>query len=1033
MTIFGMTIDKKKAIVAITLGLAGTAGSLLSFNFAFPPHKVTIIWSLFLPMLAALAYGWRYALIAATLGGAGFFTFFLWPTNGWANVVNVVLFVGWYLWQGYCADFRRKKTAWWNNIYSAQALYAVFYNVLLFGTFPWIFRFNPPFWYPDAATSMPFEVIAGIAVKETFMMFLSMYASDVLLHIRPIRRFVGLRVSPTMRIYPRILLSSVLLGIAVMAFFFVLEGFLIQHDFAKAIRQLAVDDIQRLAILIILLSTAAGLQLAKYMEKRLDAEDALRASEERFFSIFNSVNDAIFIHDADSGAILDVNNKMCDMYGYTREEALMADVGALSSGIAPYIQEDAVAKVRMAASGEQQLFEWHCKHKNGQLFWSEVNMKRASIGGTDRVLVTVRDITERKQAAEKLEESERRYRMLFESANDAILLMRNDRFVDCNMKTLDMFGCSREQIIGKAPYRFSPPTQPDSRNSLEKAVEKINAAELGHPQIFEWVHIKRDGTPFSAEVSLNRIELGTRTFIQAIVRDITERKCAEEKLIREKAFSDTIIDSLPGVFYICDEEGKLLRWNDHEKSITGYSMVELSEMNVMKLFNKDQQFVMTKIHEVLESGNTCLETSLITKSGNSIPFYLTGCRMFVDGKRYIVGIGIDISERKTLEEQLRQSQKMQSIGTLAGGIAHDINNTLSAIIGYGHIVLMKMAKDDPQRQNVRHILDASDRAAHLIKDLLLFSRKQVSVKKPVDLNEIVKLMNKFITRIIGEDVLYNTHLQEERLPVLADSHQIEHVLMNLATNARDAMISGGDFSISTKMIMIDDAFISSQGYGKPGQYAMMTVTDTGSGMDSVTQQRIFEPFFTTKEFGKGFGLGLAVAYGIIEQHDGYISLYSELGKGATFYIYLPIIEFTEREKVMPKVMEKPLGGKETILLAEDDEAVRNLTAATLKDFGYRVIVAVDGEDAVRKFIENKDNVQLLLLDLIMPKKNGKEVYDDIKKVAAGIRVIFASGYSPDIVRQRAILGNDVPIVYKPVSPVEILKKVREALDPIMSH
>jgi PAS domain S-box-containing protein len=762
--------------------------------------------------------------------------------------------------------------------------------------------------------------------------------------------------------------------------------------------------------------------------KYAQTEYALRTGEERFFTIFNSVNDAIFIHDADSGAILDVNDKMCDMYGYTREEALNVDIGELSSGIVPYTLENAIAKVRITASGEPHLFEWHCRHKNGKLFWGEVNMKRASIGGTDRVLATVRDITGRRRTAEKMEETKRRYHLLFESANDAILLMRNDRFVECNMKALEMFGCTLGQIIGKAPYRFSPPTQPDSSNSLEKAVEKINAALLGHPQIFEWVHIKKDGTPFTAEVSLNRIDLGPRTFIQAIVRNITERKRVEEKLIREKAFSDTIIDSLPGVFYVCDEEGKLLRWNDREKKTTGYSVAELSEMNVMKLFYKDKQLVMTKIQEVLGSGTSFLEASLITKSGNPIPFYLTGCRMSVDGKQYIVGIGIDISERKTLEEQLRQAQKMRSIGTLAGGIAHDFNNTLAAIIGYGHIVLMKMAKDDPQRQNVQHILDVSDKASHLIKDLLLFSRKQVSVKKPVDLNEIVKLTNKFVTRIIGEDVLYSTHLQEERLPVLADSDQIEHVLMNLATNARDALISGGNFSISTKMIMIDDVFIASHGYGKPGQYAMMTVRDTGSGMDSATQQRIFEPFFTTKEFGKGFGLGLAVAYGIIEQHNGYISLYSEPGKGTTFYIYLPIIEFTDREKVVPKVMEKPLGGTETILLAEDDEAVRNLSAATLEDFGYRVIVAVDGEDAVRKFIENKDNVQLLLLDHIMPKKNGKEVYDDIKKVAAGIRVIFASGYSPDIVRQQAMLGNDVPVIYKPISPAELLKKVQETIE-----
>lgn len=1018
-----MTIDSKKTIVSIALGLAGTAGSLLSFNFAFPPHRVTIVWGLFLPMLAALAYGWRHALIAVTLGGAGFISFILWPTSGWANVVTVVLYVGWYLWQGYCADLRRRKTAWWNNIYGAQALYAVFYNVLLFGTFPWIFRFNPPFWYPAAATSMPYEIIAGIAVKETFMMFLSVYASDLLLHLPAIRRIVGLPVSSSMRIYSKILLSTVLISFTVMVFFSALEGFLFEHDFAKALTQLAVDDIKRLVILIVLLSTAAGLQLAKSMEKRIDAEDALRASEERFFTIFNSVNDAIFIHDADTGVILDVNKKMCEMFGYSRKEALMADIGKLSSGISPYTLEDAVTKVRRAASGEPQLVEWHCKHKDGRLFWGEINMKRASIGGTDRVLVTVRDVTERKLAAEKLQESERRYRTLFESANDAILLMRYDRFVACNTKALDMFGCTRGQILGKAPYSFSPPTQPDLKGSMEKAIEKMNTVLLGHPQIFEWVYNKRDGTPFTAEVSLNSVELGTRTFIQAIVRDITERKRVEQALMREKVFSNVVIDSLPGVFYICDEEGKLLRWNNNEKETTGYSIAELSEMNVLKLFHKDRQLVATKMHEVLDSGRSSLEASLITKSGTPIPFYLTGCRMVLDGKRYVVGIGIDISERKKLEGQLHQAQKLEAIGALAGGIAHDFNNILSAIIGYASILQMKMKPHDALRHHVEHILASSERAAGLTKSLLAFTRKQPIELKPVNINEMICGFQKILTRLIGEDIDFRVNTALGDLVVESDKGQLEQVLMNLVMNSRDAMPLGGKLIVTTDRVAITD----NHGEIPRGSYAVITVTDTGCGMDKIIQEHIFEPFFTTKEVGKGTGLGLAIVYGVIKKHNGFIHVYSEPGMGTTFKIYLPRISRIEQAESSQQ--QAPLlHGTETILLIEDDSTVRNVTKDILKEFGYTVLEAVNGENAVKVFRENQERVQIVLCDLIMPKMNGQKTYEELLKICPGLKVIFMSGYTADIINQKGILGQGTNFISKPMSLTDLLNKVRTVLD-----
>jgi signal transduction histidine kinase/CheY-like chemotaxis protein len=385
-------------------------------------------------------------------------------------------------------------------------------------------------------------------------------------------------------------------------------------------------------------------------------------------------------------------------------------------------------------------------------------------------------------------------------------------------------------------------------------------------------------------------------------------------------------------------------------------------------------------------------------------------------------------EQVRLQEQLRQSQKMEAVGLLAGGIAHDFNNMLMAIVSYGGILQMNITEDDPLRPHVDKMLTVVDRAAGLTQSLLAFSRKQVIELRPCNLNNIIRKVEKLLVRIIGEDIEIRTTFREDPLVVTVDSGQIEQVLLNLATNARDAMPHGGLLSIVTESGEMDSEYVKAHGYGDPGSYALLLVTDSGTGMDAATTRRVFEPFFTTKEPGKGTGLGLAVCYGIVKQHDGYINVYSEPGIGTTFRIYLPLFKGDEHADTGQAPQPQPTAGTETILLAEDEAELRKLLKDVLTEFGYTVIEAVDGEDAVRQFTENRERIQLLLLDLIMPKKSGKDVCDEIRKMGSTVRAIFVSGYPQDAIQRKGFLEEECDLIMKPVSPQKLLRKIREVLD-----
>jgi PAS domain S-box-containing protein len=534
--------------------------------------------------------------------------------------------------------------------------------------------------------------------------------------------------------------------------------------------------------------------------------------------------------------------------------------------------------------------------------------------------------------------------------------------------------------------------------------------------------------------SRDEIGLLAQTFRQMasnIASDITELKRTQSALRESEQKYRLLFEESKDVVYMSTPEGKFLDINQAGIELFGYAskddILRIDIIHDLYVNPADRE----KIQQILEKQGFIKDYEVVFKRKDfqHVTVLLTA-NAVKDEKGLIItyrGIMTDITERKRLEQQLIQAQKMEAVGQLAGGIAHDFNNILTAIIGFGTLLKIETETSDLQRSYLTQILSAAERASNLTHALLAFSRKQIISPKQVNINEIILGVKNLLSRLIGEDIELSIFLADKGLTVMADGSQMEHVFMNLATNARDAMPDGGRLTISTERVELDREFIRAHGYGKPGAYVLISIEDSGSGIEEETKKRIFEPFFTTKDLGKGTGLGLSIAYGIIKQHDGLINVYSHPGIGTTFKIYLPLIR-SKIEEMKPADITVLKGGTETVLIAEDDVQVRELTKKVLAGFGYKVFEAKDGADAVKVFNEHKDEIKLLILDVIMPKKNGKEVHDEIKKLRTEVKTIFISGYTADMIHKKGILEEGLNFISKPILPDELLRRVRDVLD-----
>ena len=646
--------------------------------------------------------------------------------------------------------------------------------------------------------------------------------------------------------------------------------------------------------------------------------------------------------------------------------------------------------------------------------------------------ITLTDITGRKRTEEELLSKNLILTTQMETATNGILVVdENDTITLHNQRFIEMWGIPPELLNTKedAPVLQFVATQVVDAESFLEQIRYLNASrqEKSRDEI-----TLKDGRIFercsAPMIAANGKYFGREWYFH----DITERKESSRKIKdSERRYRRLFESAKDGILILEAETGLIFDVNPCLCELLGFSSEDFIGKHLweIKAF-EDIAASQDAFRTLQEKEYICYDDfTLSTKDGRKVEVEFVSNAYMVDKLRVIQCNFRDITAHRKLEAQLRQSQKMEAIGQLAGGIAHDFNNILSAILGFSSQVQMNMADNDPSQADMEQVLAAVDRAAELTKNLLAFSRKQVMQPAPVNLNELVMKTGKFLSRIIGEDIAFETTFKKETLTANVDSGQIEQVLMNLATNARDAMPAGGTFSIITDSVEIDHNFLDTYNYGVTGRYARITVTDTGSGMDAATTAKIFEPFFSTKEVGKGTGLGLPIVYGIINQHNGFINVYSEPGIGTTFRIYLPLLLLEKPLEVGIPTPSAPLPrGTETILLAEDDAMIRTLMKGFLTDFGYTVITAGDGEEAISKFKENKERIQLLLFDLIMPKKNGKVAYDEIKKSGSHIRAIFVSGYLLDVIHKNGLQDESCDLVMKPVRPQNLLRKIREVLD-----
>jgi two-component system cell cycle sensor histidine kinase/response regulator CckA len=752
----------------------------------------------------------------------------------------------------------------------------------------------------------------------------------------------------------------------------------------------------------------------------------LREKAQLQAAILESAAHAIVVTDLE-GSIEWVNPAFTSLSQYSAEEAIGKNPRVLvKSGV----HDKAFYKDLWDTILDGQVWRGEIvnRRKDGSLYHEDqmITPLRNEHGEIRHFAAIKQDITARRLGEDALQKAEEDYRKLVNEVNDGIFVVdATGKFTFVNGPLANIHGFSDpSELIGRNVVEFLEP---------ERARELQAQAFSGHPvaqpeTLTERLLLPGGGEKFVEIKPVPIIEDGRVTGFRGVVRDVDGRVRTEKEL----QLSYNVLSEMHNVVYVANSDGTVVYVSPSAERILGYSPDDLLGEGWWNLTfvsadhaASERSTAAARARGEAEPRRESFERSVKTKDGSTRLMLFTES---ATSDNLVIRAASDITEHRRLEEQLRQAQKMEAVGLLAGGVAHDFNNLLTVINGYSEILLNRIPVGDPIRASLTSIQQAGVRATLLTRQLLAFSRKQIIVTRVLDLNIVVNGMEKMLGRVIGEDIELSTVLDPSLGAVMADAGQIEQVLMNLVVNARDAMPRGGKLTIETHNVRLDESYAGLHYGVHPGQFAMLAITDNGCGMDETVKNHLFEPFFTTKDVGKGTGLGLSVVHGIVQQSGGHVRVYSEIGSGTTFKIYLPHVDHSDDSVSAETDTHSIPQGNETILLVEDEPGVRGLARYFLESCGYRVLEAESGQQAIKVTEVHPGPIHLVITDVVMPNLGGRALAEYFNQTRPDSRVLFVSGYTDDTVVRHGILEADFPFLQKPFTAANLAQKVREVLD-----
>ncbi len=735
-----------------------------------------------------------------------------------------------------------------------------------------------------------------------------------------------------------------------------------------------------------------------------------------------------------SGKIILYNTKFADTWQFPAGMLARENAAETRAYVTGQVKDPAIflQRIKELQANPEAGFHDVIELKDGRTFERYAFPQRVN-GECVGVVVNWRDVTERKQAEEKLRKSEERFRRYFELGLIGMAISSPTKgWIEVNDQLCQMFGYERSELLQMS---WAELTHPDDLAADLANFNRVIAGEVDSYSINKRF-IRKDGRVIDTAISakcLRRAD-GSVDYFVLLVQDITERKRMEEALAESQGFFHSLVEQLPANVWRKDAEGRYVFVNSRFCRSKGKTADEILGQMASVINSKEMADQAMKEHElIMRTGKSIEKEEFYTQPDGTVRYlHILKAPVFAAEGRVIgsQGIQFDITERKRLEAQLFQSQKMETVGKLAGGVAHEFNSILTAIIGQSELLISDLPAGSPLAENATEITKGADRAAVLTRQLLAYGRKQFLQPEALNLNQIITSMSGVLGPLMGGEMVDVNIVPAAGLQLaMADAGQIEQVIMNLAMNARDAMPNGGKLTLETANVTLGQEYVSRIPELKPGGYVMLAISDTGTGMSEKVKARVFEPFFTTKGVGQGTGLGLSTCYGIIKQSGGHISVYSEPGRGTTFKIYLPQVEPQTKIPMQPRNSHDLPRGTETILLVEDDPALRELAATLLRRLGYTVLVAANGIEALSlKQQCDTGHVDLLFTDVVMPHMSGKELSERVRALYPHTRVLFTSAYTENAIVHQGVLDKGVALLPKPFTPSALARKVREVLD-----